>query len=90
MEGVVVFNRKDNDFFLLWNCYVHGPKVSYEKKIEIFGTYGDIEKSAIVAADVRVGIQDFYVQMHGIFEIIRHIKLKHLEVQLKFEFERRL
>lgn len=69
---------------------MHGPKVSYEKKIEIFGTYGDIEKSAIIAADVRVSIQDFYVQMHGIFEIIRHIKLKHLAVQLQFEFERRL
>ena len=46
---------------------MHGPKVSYEKKIEIFGTYGDIEKSAVIAADVRVSIQDIYVQMHGFF-----------------------
>lgn len=38
---------------------MHGPKVSYEKKIEIFGTYGDIEKSAVIAADVRVSIQRY-------------------------------
>lgn len=48
---------------------MHGPKVSYEKKIEVFGTYGDIEKSAVVAADVRVSIQDTYTKMHGILKM---------------------
>lgn len=85
MEGVVFFIENTMTFFL-WNHYVHDPKVSYEKKIEIFGTYGDIEKSAVVAADVRVSIRRYFC-LNGIFDIIKHIKFRHFEVQLKSEFE---